>query len=154
MKGKIFAIQANSRDVDGFWNFTETHLICLGGQIHVKYLRERGTRIEVEEESTEVIGLCDGSCHKSTELSSKIEAEVHLYLRHNTLPDHGCVKQESEDVFLIQLPDGCTPGRDEALKFFIEAIAWLKLMRNNSRFSTAPFAHNEDGVTAWVATRI
>lgn len=151
MKGKIFSTKISTRDINGEWSCVETFSVCLGGQIHVKHRRTQG---KAEEHEIEEIGPCDGSCHKTIDLSPEVEEAVKQYIENGELPHHPCVTQESEDVFLINLPDGCTPGRVEAVEAFIEAVAWLKLMHMNSRFSIAAVSSNTDAVTAWVATRI
>jgi len=60
-------------------------------------------------------------------------------------------------VYLISLPDGCTPGRWEAAIYFAEAMAELRENFPGRSFSFVAFgfshepSENFHGVNAWLA---
>lgn len=54
-------------------------------------------------------------------------------------------------MFLIALPDGCTPGRWEAAKEFTTAIQTLREKYPSRKFQYVPFDHSEGAVTALLA---
>ncbi len=58
-------------------------------------------------------------------------------------------------IYLVTLPDGCTPGRFEAAEAFAKAVLELKAKVPNRMFTFTPFDHEESsrfgGVNAWLA---
>lgn len=55
-------------------------------------------------------------------------------------------------IYLITLPDGCTPGRWEAAKEFVLAFSELRQKEPRCSFQLTSFSHDSNGgVTAWLA---
>ncbi len=82
------------------------------------------------------------------ELRSNKEANDHF---------HAVTTVSKEDrVYLINLPDGCAPGRWEAAEAFAEAVAELRTKCPSKSFTFTPFDHEKStgghgGIDSWLA---
>lgn len=89
--------------------------------------------------------------HRCTECGKEFETnkefDIHFHLVQTVSAEAG--------VYLITLPDGCTPGRWEAAREFAEAVLELKVKVPNRTFSFTPFSFEnvepESGVNSWLA---
>jgi hypothetical protein len=62
------------------------------------------------------------------------------------------VQTVAEKVYLIDLPDGCEPGRWEAAEAFAKGVAELRNRYPYHTFAYTPFSSDRHGqVTSWLA---
>ena len=57
-------------------------------------------------------------------------------------------------IYLLLLPDGCTPGRWEAARAFAKAIAELREKCPNKQFQYIPFDHSDGAVNSLLAVAL
>ncbi len=81
-----------------------------------------------------------GECNARFDTNLELEQHFHIV---NT------VRRGS--VYLLLLPDGCTPGRWEAAKAFAEALVELRQKCPNKQFQFVPFDHSEGAVNSILA---
>lgn len=48
-------------------------------------------------------------------------------------------------IFMITLPDGCDPGKPEAVKSFAESLKVLKREYRRYNFNFIPFSYDQSG---------
>ena len=54
-------------------------------------------------------------------------------------------------TILIQLPDGCTPGRWEAVEAFAQSVADLKNLHPDKNFQLLPFTFDDGNLSSMLA---